>query len=248
MPSFGLLKEQVFSDLEAKYTSDKKLFQEELKRFVKSLKKADVLKEMYQQYDMVLSVMDFDDINDAKDYITETVDYLRSLQMTPQDIKLMEYWSGKPLVEIDPYTKALDTLVFGNRKHIKERVEAKQLLARKLITEQNKNYIPPELQGVFFDLLQRKFKAKLDNLTESELKTLTAFANQNEEEILSTYIHLIDDNISTIDEQITQHGGSQEHFGKLQQAKNALIEMKDEKQPTLDNLERLFVLKEGFVG
>jgi hypothetical protein len=245
MLKFGLLKEQVFADLESRYASDKKLFQENLKHFVKTLKKSKVLKEMYQQYDMLLS-SHFDEISDAKEYIEETVNYLRSLHLTPQDTKLMESWAVKSDTEIDPYIKALDTLVFGSKKHIRERLEAKQILAHKLITEEKKGYIPPELQGVFFDVLQHKFKSKLDNLSESELKALNAFAGDSEEEILSTYIHLIDDNMSTIEEQIGVQDKNSDTFQKLVLVKSALNEMKLAKQPTLDNLEKLLVLKEGF--
>lgn len=251
MLKFGLLKEQVFAELEGEYASDKKLFQENLKHFVKTLKKSRGLKEMYEQYDMILSTH-FDELSDAKEYIEEAVDFLRSIKLTPQDIKIMESWSVKKDAEIDPCAKALDILVFGNKKQIRERLEAKQLLARKLITEENKTYIPPQLQGVFFDILQHKFKSKLDNLSESELNALNAFAGENEEEILSTYIHLIDDNISKIEEQIQEitpnlkRGTPDETYNKLLQVKESLIEMKETKQPSLDHLEKLLVLKEGF--
>ena len=245
MPSFGLLKEQILTNLEKKYAGDKKQFEQGVSNFVKALKKSKVYTELFHHYKTILE-SHFDDQEYAKEYLTETVNYLQSLKISDKDRTLFESLERANLKpsEIDPYIRALDTLVFASKKSIKERLEAKQLLVQKLITE-SKVQIDPKLQGVFLDILQRKLKSRLANLTESELSALTAFGESDEEKILSTYIHLIDDNITAIDEQYTQHGGSSEHFAKLRQVKERLLEMKKEK-PSLGTLEKLLVLKEGF--
>lgn len=245
MPSFGLLKEQILVNLEKKYSDDRQLFQENVKKFVKTLKQSRVLTEMFQLYNELMQ-SHFDDPSYAKDYITEVVNYLRTLKITDHDRQLLESLERADLkvADCDPYVIALDTLVFGSKKNIKERLEAQQFLTQKLVTEQ-KAVVDPKLRGVFLDILKKKIQSRLGNLSESELKALTAFAEGDQEALLANYIHLVDDNISAIEEQISQHGGSPDTFAKLRQAKERLAEMRDA-QPTLTNLEKLLVLKEGF--
>lgn len=244
MPSFGLLKEQILTNLERKYAGDKKLFEEGVSSFVKALKKSKVYNELFHHYKTILE-SHFDDPEYAKEYLNETVSYLQSLKITDKDRSLFESLERADLQksQVDPHILALDTLVFASKRSIKERLEARQLLTQKLLTE-NKPKLDPKLQGVFLDILQRKLKNRLANLTESELSVLTAFGENDEEKILSTYIHLVDDNVSAIDEQL-QTENSSELRGKLIQAKSALLEMKKEK-PSLNTMEKLLVLKEGF--
>jgi hypothetical protein len=245
MPSFGLLKEQILTNLERKYAEDKKLFGAGVSNFVKALKKSKVYSELFHHYKTILE-SHFDDADYAKEYLNETVNYLQSLKITDKDRSLLETLERADLkpADIDPHIVALDTLVFASKKSIKERLEAKQLLTQKLTTENKKFNIEPRLQGVFLDTLKRKLQAKWNNLSESEIKAIAAFAEQDEEKILSNYIHLVDDNISTIEEQLKTEQ-STDLRGKLAQAKNALLEMKKEK-PSLGTLEKLIVLKEGF--
>lgn len=247
MPSFGLLKEQILTNLEKKYAEDKKLFDEGVSRFFQALTKSKVYSELFLHYKNILE-SHFDNPDYARDYLNETVEYLRSLKIADKDCSLMETLERAHLepAQVDPCIIALDTLVFSNKRHIKERLEAKQLLIQKLLTEDTKVSLDPRLHGLFLDVLQRKLKARWDNLSESEVKALTAFAENDEEKILSTYIHLVDDNISAIDEQLKNESTS-ELRGKLAQAKNALVGMKEEK-PSLDTLEKLLVLKEGLGG
>jgi uncharacterized protein YfeS len=245
MPAFGLLKEEVLASLEEQYTKDKQLFQEDLNKLIKSLKKSKVLSELFQQYDSIFKIH-FDDIEDAKEYLAETVDYLKSLQITPDDLKLLE---GLNRLKIDQnkniYVEALDKLVFSNRKDIKSRVESKRLLTQKLITENKiQGNIDPKLRGVFLEILQKKIKNRVSNLTEQEISAINAFAEKDQEKLLSNYISLVDDNVSAINEQLNSEQ-SEEIKSRLQQAKESLLEMKKE-APTLNNLERLLVLREGF--
>jgi prefoldin subunit 5 len=83
-------------------------------------------------------------------------------------------------------------------------------------------------------------------LNEQELLAIEAFAGHDAEQILANYIRLIDDNVSAIDEQTTKITETDPTYTKLQQVKDTLIEMKKESEPSLGNLERLLVLKEGF--
>jgi hypothetical protein len=151
MPSFGLLKEQVLTHLQEKYTDDKKLFQEGLTKFVKTLKKSKVLAELFTGYDNLLKAH-YDDAQFAKEYLEETVDYLRTLKLTARDIALLESLERSNLTadKMDSYVNALDTLVFTNRRNIKERLEAKQLLTKKLVAENLITaHIDPRFRGVF---------------------------------------------------------------------------------------------------
>jgi hypothetical protein len=248
MPSFGLLKEQVLTHLQEKYTDDKKLFQEGLTKFVKTLKKSKVLTELFTEYDKLLKAH-YDDEYFAKEYLEETVNYLRTLKLTAQDLALLESLERSNLTidKMDPYVRALDTLVFANRKNIKERLEAKQLLTKKMVTENLITaHIDPRFKGVFFEILQKKVKNRLSQLNEQELLAIEAFAGHDAEQILANYIRLIDDNVSAIEEQVTKIPATDPTYPKLQQVKDTLIEMKKESQPSLGNLERLLVLKEGF--
>ena len=245
MPSFGLLKEQIFTNLEKKYAEDRKLFEEGVSRFVKALRKSEVYSELFHHYNAVLG-NHFDDPDAARDYLNETVEYLRSLKIGVKDRTLMEALDRVDLesAKVDPLILALDTLVFSSKKHIKERLEAKQLLLQKLLSE-NKQTLDPRLRGIFLDLLHKKIKTRWSNLTESEAKAINAFADQNEDEILANYIQLVDDNINAINEQLARENDTVLK-SKLNQAKVTLAEMKEEK-PTLGSLERLLTLKEGFI-
>jgi len=246
MPSFGLLKEQILTNLEKKYAEDKKLFGEGVSQFVKVLKKSKVFSELFHHYKTILE-SHFDDPDYAREYLNETVEYLRSLKITDKDRSLLESLERAKLTssDIDPCIKALDTLIFSTKGSIKERLEAKQILHHKLITENKKIGVDPRLQGIFLDILQKKIKAKWDNLSEAEIKAISAFADNDEEKILANYIHLVDDNVSAISEQLNNESDAMVRV-KLGQAKNALLEMKNEK-PTLDALDKLLVLKEGFI-
>lgn len=247
MPSFGLLKEQILTNLEKKYSEDKSLFEEGVSQFFKTLLKSKVYRQLFEHYQSILNTH-FDDPEYAREYLNETVDYLRSLIVGPHDKSLLESLDRADLkpADIDPCIAALDTLVFSNKGHIKERIEARQLLQQKMLKENVNISLDPKLHAVFLDILQKKIKAKWDNLNESEMKAIIAFSGQNEEDILANYIHLIDDNISTINEQLSNTGDSTTQE-KLKQAEMILVEMKQEK-PTLRSLEKLFTLKEGFIG
>ena len=245
MPNFGLLKEQILTNLEKTYGEDKMRFQKGVSRFVKTLKKSHVYSELFRHYKTILE-SHFDDPEYAKEYLNETVEYLRSLHIGDKDRVLLESLGRTDLSasDIDPNIAALDVLVFSDKKRIKERLEAKQVLQRKLVTESFKKEIDTNLQGVFLELLEKKIKAKWANLNESEMKAIASFANQNEAEILANYIHLVEDNVAAIDEQLNEERDANLRT-KLSQTKSALLEMKQE-TPTLDTLEKLFSLKEIF--
>lgn len=247
MPSFGLLKEQILTNLEKKYAEDKPMFAEGVSQFVKALKKSKVFSELFHHYKTILE-SHFDDPDYAREYLNETVEYLRSLKITDKDRTLLEKLERAKLspADIDPCIKALDTLVFSAKGSIKERLEAKQILHRKLVTESKKISVDPRLHGVFLDILQKKIKARWEHLSEAEIKAINAFADNDEEKILANYIHLVDDNVSAITEQLSNENDSSVR-SKLSQVKNALLEMKNEK-PTLNTLEKLLVLKEGFIN
>lgn len=245
MPSFGLLKEQILNSLETKYSEDKKLFNEGVSQFIKALAKSKVYSELFRQYKTILE-SHFDDPEYARDYLNETVEYLRSLKITDKDRSLLEALQRANLKpkDIDPCIAALDTLVFTDKRHIKERLEAKNLLHQKLITEDKKTSLDPRLHGVFLDILQKKIKSRFNNLNENEIKAISAFADNDEESILANYIRLVDDNVSEINEQLMNEEDVTLR-NKLIQAKAVLEKMKNEK-PSLNTLEQLIVLKEGF--
>lgn len=247
MPNFGLLKEQIFADIEKKYTEDKNLFEEGVKKFVKTLKKSKTYSELFTHYKNILD-SHFDDSEYAKEYLNETISYLQSLKITDKDRRLMESLdrADLKLSDIDPHVKALDTLVFSKSVNVKERLEAKQILQRKMVSENKKVQIDPRLNGVFLDILQKKLKAKWSSLSESEIKAINSFVDNDEEAILSNYISIIDDNINSVQEQIALDNDPSLR-SNLIKVKNTLAEMKNEK-PTLTSLEKLFSLKEGFIN
>jgi len=245
MSNFGLLNEQILTSLEKKYAEDKKGFSKGLSSFVKTLKESAPYNDLYTHYNLILETY-FEDANYARDYLDQSIDYLRSVELDPKVTKLMEGLDRTNLTvkDIDPHVAALDTLVFSNKRNIKEHVEAKQLLLKKLTTESKKTTVDPKLQGVFLDLLESKLKTKWGSLTESEVKAAEAFSDNNEAGVLDNYTNIINDNVSIIEEQLKGETNT-EVCDKLSRTKDMLLEMKD-KKPTLVSLEKLFSLKEVF--
>ena len=245
MSKFGLLNEQILTSLEKKYAEDKKNFSKELSLFVKILKESASYRDLYTHYNLILENY-FEDVSYARTYLDQSIDFLRSIKLNPKDTKLMEGLGRANLTvkDINPHIAALDIVVFSDKRNIKEHVDAKQLLLNKLTTQTPKNSVDPKLRGVFLDLLESKLRNKWKSLTETEIKAAEAFSDSNEDEILSNYISIINDNVSIITEQLNDEV-NEEVRDKLTRTKKMLLEMKN-KKPTLDSLEKLFSLKEVF--
>ena len=56
---------------------------------------------------------------------------------------------------------------------------------------------------------------------------------------------MIDDNVNIVQEELEKTTKDGEDYKKLEQVKESLLEMKESK-PTLSDVERLFVLRDGF--
>lgn len=235
---FGMIKENILNELEVIHAKgDQKKFKKNFLAFFKTLKENKSLKEFYEIYDLFNKVS-FDDTDVAKEFVEESVKYLRSFNKN--EIKnLKKLTENIKELNKNSVEYKLDQLIFNEKLSIKDKATIKIDLAKKITNRNsNTNY----LDG--FEKLNQRINENFSKLNENEKNILELFIENDSNKINSFYQNLIKETENIVEKNIIE-ANNLDVVKKLVEVKKRLNELKEE-TPSINEIERISELKNSF--
>jgi hypothetical protein len=236
--TFGKIKQQINTILFESY-SDKSRFKTIFKEFYSILKKNKTIKEYYVIYSN-LETQKFDNIEDATNYLNESLDYLKTLDAdfsVAHDF-ILKFDVKKPYVR-EPLMESIDTLLLETKSSlIESRMNAKKTLVSHLLTKKSEsNHV---IEGmlpikIYTNLIAKKFNKKYENLNEWEKNLIKTIISNDDDKLKTIEESIIKENLDLIESKIDL--GDYELKEKLSKVK-----LKLEDYSTLDRKDSIIKL------
>ncbi len=236
---FGTIKENILNRLEKTYTEGgESVFKKEFNCYIRTIKENKDLKEFYEVYDLFKQV-NFEDIDVAKEFIEESVNYLKTFDKNQID-KLSVLVNSIENINENSIEYKLDQIVFNENISLKDKAQLKVDLIRQITKKENAeiNYKDS------FETLHNKINENVSNLNEEQTRALELFIENDSEKINAFYSELIASTESIVENKIIDSENS-EVIKKLVEVKKRLNTLKIEK-PNIVEIEKIISLKESF--
>ncbi len=235
---FGTIKENILNKLEKTYAeSGENVFKKEFNRYVKTIKENRDLKEFHEVYDLFKQV-NFDDYDVAREFIEESVSYLKSFDKSQID-KLVPLVNTIEKINENSVEYKLDQIVFNENISLNEKAKLKVGLIKQ-ITKKNDTEINYKES---FGILQNKINENVSKLNEDQTKILELFIENDSEKINAFYSELIDITESIVGDKILESDNI-DVIKKLVEVKKRLFTLKKQK-PDITEIEKIVELKKG---
>jgi hypothetical protein len=236
---FGTIKENILNKLEKTYTEGGEgVFKKEFNKYIKTIKENKDLKEFYEVYDLFKQV-NFDDTDVAKEFVEESVSYLKTFDKTQID-KLSSLVNSIEGINENSVEYKLDQIVFNENISLKDKAQIKVDLIKKITKKENTQISYKES----FDTLHSKINENVSKLNEEQTKALELFIENNTEKIDGFYKDLITSTESIVENKIIE-SESLDVIKTLVEVKKRLNILKNEK-PNIIEIEKIISLKESF--
>ena len=236
---FGAINESILNNLEKIYL-DKgdEAFKKEFNKYIKTIKENKDLKEFYGLYDLFKQV-NFDDESIAKEFVEESINYLKSFDRT--QITKLDYIEESVSTSNDASVEyKLDQLIFNESINLKDKAILKVKLIKQ-ITKKDKEAINYKSK---FKVLHEKINENVSKLNDTESKILELFVENDNEKINNFYLNLINETTEVVDNKILNADDSTT-IKKLVEVKQKLTKLKNQ-TPTIQQIESIVTLKESF--
>lgn len=235
---FGQLKESILSNLEKTYKDNgEKDFKKSFAKYVKVLKENNTLREFTEVYDL-LNTMKFEDESIAKEFVEESIDHLRSFNLS--DIDKLKGLTDEVISIEGTVNESIDQLVFNKKLMLIEKVKHKTNLIKHLTrTEQSVESLTESI-----DKINNSLTEKISKLNEEQVKVLNLFAENDESAINNYYMNLVESTQDMVEETINKSDDII-IVKKLLEVRTKLNEMKKEK-PSLETIDNIIDLKKSF--
>lgn len=237
---FGTIKENILNKLEKTYTeSGDSVFKKEFNHYIQTIKENKDLKEFYDIYDLFKQI-NFDDIDVAKEFVEESVNYLKSFDKNQID-KLTVLVDKIENINENTIDYKLDQIIFNENLSLKDKAQLKVDLIRQITKKDNLEVNYKES----FDTLHNKINENISKLNEEQTQILELFVENNVEKINNFYTELINSTESLVENKILESDDSNV-IKKLVEVKKRLTTLKTEK-PNIEEVEKIISLKESFI-
>jgi hypothetical protein len=236
---FGAINESVLNNLEKIYLDKgEKVFKLEFNKYIKTIKENKDLKEFYEVYDLFKQV-NFDDESIAKEFVEESINYLKSFDKT--QITKLNYIEESVLTNNEMSIEyKLDQLIFNEGINLKDKATLKVKLIKQ-ITKKDEMAIDYKSK---FKVLHEKINENVIKLNETESKILELFVENDNEKINNFYLNLINEASEIVENKILRADDSVV-IKKLVEVKHKLNDLKN-KKPSIQEIENITILKESF--
>jgi uncharacterized phage infection (PIP) family protein YhgE len=207
--TFGKIKQDINNILLESY-SNKNKFKKLFKEFYNILKNNETIKEYYVTYSNIENNK-FDDISDATNYLSESIDYLKTLDndfSIAHDF-ILKHKSDKVYVK-ETLLENIDVLTRDVKSNLIEgRMNAKKYLVSHLLTKKSEtdNIIEGTLPiKIYTNLIAKKFNKKYENLTEWEKDLVKTMIGSDENKLSSIEESIIKENLELVNNKINIGG------------------------------------------
>ena len=236
---FGAINESVLNNLEKIYLEEgDEIFKKEFNKYIKTIKENKDLKEFYGVYDLFKQA-NFDDESIAKEFVEESINYLKSFDKT--QITKLGYIEESASTNNDASIEyKLDQLIFNEGINLKDKATLKVKLIKQ-ITKKDKEAINYKSK---FKVLHEKINENVSKLNDTESKILELFVENDNEKINNFYLNLINETTESVDNKILNAEDSNT-IKKLVEVKQKLTKLKNQ-TPTIQQIESIVTLKESF--
>jgi hypothetical protein len=236
---FGTIKESILSKLEKTYASgDESTFKKEFNRYIRTIKENKDLKEFYEVYDLFKQV-NFDDSDIAKEFVEESINYLKQYDKTQVD-KLTALNESIDKLDESTIEFKLDQLVFNENTSLKDKAKYKVELIKQITNKENKKIDYKSS----FETLHTKINENVSKLNETQTMVLDLFIENDSQKINNFYSDLINETEQIVENKILVSENA-EVIKKLVEVKQRLNSLKSE-SPNIVEIEKIISLKESF--
>ena len=235
---FGTINENILNNLEKFYLDqNEEVFKKEFNKYIKTIKENKDLKEFYEVYDLFKQV-NFDDEVIAKEFVEESVNYLKNFDKT-QINKLDAFQESEFKCNESTIEYKLDQLIFNENINLKDKVVLKVNLIKQL-TKKNEKVSDYKSK---FKVLHEKINENVSKLNETQSSILELFIENDNEKINNFYSDLINETTEIVDNKILKTDDTVV-IKKLVEVKQKLTNLKTQK-PTIEEIENITTLKES---
>lgn len=235
---FGQLKESILSDLEKAYQEKgEKDFKKSFAKYVKVLKENNVLREFNEVYGL-LNTMRFEDENVAKEFVEESITYLKSFDLTK--VEILKGLTENVIKIDNTINESVDQLVFNKKLSLVDKVKHKTNLIKHL----SRKLEEPKSLKESIDTINERLAEKISKLNEEQIKVLNLFAENDESAINNYYSNLIEATQNLVESTINKSDDIV-IVKRLLEVRTKLNEMKNQK-PSLDIIDSVLDLKNSF--
>lgn len=236
---FGTIKESILSKLEKTYASgDETTFKKEFNRYIRTIKESKDLKEFYEVYDLFKQV-NFDDSDIAKEFVEESINYLKQYDKTQVD-KLANLNESIEKLDESTIEFKLDQLIFNENVSLKDKAKYKVELVKQITNKENKKIDYKSS----FETLHTKINENVSKLNETQAMVLDLFIENDSQKIKNFYSDLITETENIVESKILA-SENLEVVKKLIEVKQRLNTLKSE-TPNIVEIEKIISLKESF--
>jgi hypothetical protein len=236
---FGTIKESILNKLEKTYTeSGEDVFKKEFNHYIRTIVENKDLKEFYDVYDLFKQI-NFDDIDVAKEFVEESVNYLKTFDKNQVD-KLTVLADIIENISESTVDYKLDQIIFNENLSLKDKAQLKVDLIRQITKKDNFEINYKES----FNTLHSKINENISKLNEEQTELLELFVENDNEKINKFYTELITSTESLVENKIleTDDVGV---IKRLVEVKKRLTALKIEK-PNIEEIEKIISLKDSF--
>ena len=236
---FGTIKESILSKLEKTYASgDETSFKKEFNRYIRTIKENKDLKEFYEVYDLFKQV-NFDDSDIAKEFVEESINYLKQYDKAQVD-KLANLNESIEKLDESTIEFKLDQLIFNENVSLKDKAKYKVELVKQITNKENKKIDYKSS----FETLHTKINENVSKLNETQAMVLDLFIENDSQKIKNFYTDLISETENIVENKILA-SENLEVVKKLIEVKQRLNTLKSE-TPNIVEIEKIISLKESF--
>lgn len=200
---FGKIKQDVNNILFDSY-SDKSKFNKLFREFFNIVKLNESIREYYLTYSNIEEAK-FDNVDDATQYLNESIEYLKSLDrdFTIVDNFILKYRTEKDYPK-DIILDDIDMLIkTGKSNLIENKISSKKNIINNMLIKEDSISIDGSLPvKTYTGILAKKFNKKYENLTETEKNTIKTILSGNIDDMISYQESLIENTIKLTDDKI----------------------------------------------
>lgn len=234
---FGLIKENILNDLEKTFKEGNKSdFKTKYNKFTKIIKNNKDLKELYEVYNLINSVS-FNDYDVAKEFIEESVKYLKLYNKTDLNILKNIINEVKDLSSNDVNYK-IDQLVFNENLPLDKKAQYKVDLINNIF---NKDVKKTDLAKKIDESIN-KINSNINNLDDDKKNLLNLYLEGDNNKINNHYNTLLNEVETAIDDKIINTVEDDLLIKKLVEVKKKVTTYK-KSDPTISKTEDLIELK-----
>ena len=224
MAKFGLLKSKIETILVDSFATGS--FKYEMKNFKNYVLENKKILKAFHLYNELIDKKNLSE-SFAKDFVDESINVFRSINLTKKDIRELESWTAK--VTCENKYEMIDDLLSNKVVDLMNKVKSKRKIVECLMSkpEQQKDVVKIPISSMI-NIANKTFSTFIENLQESEKNELMSILSMDDTSIQKEFSTLQEDTMNKLS-LISEKEENQEIKGKIEETIQTIKDQKAEK-------------------